>query len=197
MSSSGASRMVALKLYRSILRAHANHLPTPMRALGDAYVKSEFRLHKATTNTDQLSQFYTEWQKYLEHLQSTARARETVKSGVLDEGNATSSGNTTMEDARSAIRDRFGELGVEDVLRNIAGRHQGSVDEAYAALRDLGYSVTLTKFSAEDLQEGNGSNAVGRTMMFGEKHNSNFRPVYEQSAGLSNAVDEAVSNFGA
>jgi len=114
--------------------------------------------------------------------------------------NATASGNTTVEveDARSAIRDRFGELGVEEVLRNIAGRHQGSVDEAYAALRDLGYSVTLTKFSAEDLQEGNASsNAIGRTMMFGEKHNSNFRPVYEQSAGLSNAVDEAVSNFGA
>ena len=92
MSSSGASRTAALKLYRSILRAHANHLPTQMRTLGDAYVKSEFRLHKATTNTDQLNQFYTEWQKYLEHLQSTARARETVKSGVLDDGNVTASG---------------------------------------------------------------------------------------------------------
>ena len=112
-------------------------------------------------------------------------------------GDNVASGNTTVEDARSAIRDRFGELGVEDVLRNIAGRHQGSVDEAYAALRDLGYSVTLTKFSAEDLEGGNNSNSVGRTMMFGEKHNSNFRPVYEQSAGLDNAVDEAVSNFGA
>jgi len=116
-------------------------------------------------------------------------------------GDNIASGNTAVEDARSAIRDRFGELGVEDVLRNIAGRHQGSVDEAYAALRDLGYSVALTKFSAEDLQGGNtnnnSSNAIGRTMMFGEKHNSNFRPVYEQSAGLNNAVDEAVSNFGA
>eukprot|EP00984_Skeletonema_dohrnii_P008850 scaffold3294_cov126-Skeletonema_dohrnii-CCMP3373.AAC.5 len=115
-------------------------------------------------------------------------------------GDNVASGNTTVEDARSAIRDRFGELGVEDVLRNIAGRHQGSVDEAYAALRDLGYSVTLTKFSAEDLEGGNNisnSNVVGRTMMFGEKHNSNFRPVYEQSTGLDNAVDEAVSNFGA
>eukprot|EP00985_Skeletonema_marinoi_P005188 scaffold2235_cov201-Skeletonema_marinoi.AAC.5 len=112
-------------------------------------------------------------------------------------GDNVASGNTTVEDARSAIRDRFGELGVEDVLRNIAGRHQGSVDEAYAALRDLGYSVTLTKFSAEDLEGSNNSNVAGRTMMFGEKHNSNFRPVYEQSAGLNNAVDEAVSNFGA
>ncbi|KAK1738868.1 hypothetical protein QTG54_010186 [Skeletonema marinoi] len=112
-------------------------------------------------------------------------------------GDNVASGNTTVEDARSAIRDRFGELGVEDVLRNI---HQGSVDEAYAALRDLGYSVTLTKFSAEDLERGSNisnSNVVGRTMMFGEKHNSNFRPVYEQSTGLNNAVDEAVSNFGA
>eukprot|EP00985_Skeletonema_marinoi_P024846 scaffold17669_cov88-Skeletonema_marinoi.AAC.5 len=110
---------------------------------------------------------------------------------------ASGNSNTTVEDARSAIRDRFGELGVEDVLRNI---HQGSVDEAYAALRDLGYSVTLTKFSAEDLERGSNisnSNVVGRTMMFGEKHNSNFRPVYEQSTGLDNAVDEAVSNFGA
>ena len=112
-------------------------------------------------------------------------------------GDNVASGNTTVEDARSAIRDRFGELGVEDVLRNIAGRHQGSVDEAYAALRDLGYSVTLTKFSAEDLEGSNNSNVVGRTMMFGEKHNSNFRPVYEQSTGLNSAVDEAVSNFGA
>jgi len=57
----------------------------------------------------------------------------------------------------------------------------------------------LTKINAEDLlQEGNLNNVavVGRTRMFGEKHNSNFRPVYEQSAGLDNAVDEAVSNFG-
>ena len=129
-----------------------------------------------------------------------SRLLRDLDGGSSDNTTASSSSNTAVEeDARSAIRDRFAELGVEDVLRNIAGRHQGSVDEAYAALRDLGYSVTLTKFSAEDLQEGNvsSSNAIGRTMMFGEKHNSNFRPVYEQSAGLSNAVDEAVSNFGA
>lgn len=117
----------------------------------------------------------------------------------LDGGSGDNSGSgssTAVEEARAAIRDRFGELGVEDVLRNIAGRHQGSVDEAYAALRDLGYSVSLTKFSAEDLQEGNIKNS-SKPMMFGGKHNSNFRPVYEQSAGLNNAVDEAVSNFGA
>ena len=110
-------------------------------------------------------------------------------------GVMTAAGNaTSLEDARSEIRDRFHELGVEDVLRNITGRHQGSVDEAYAALRDLGYSVSLTKFNAEDLQDGtNQVGAVSRTMMFGEKHNSNFRPVYDESAGLNNAVYDAMS----
>jgi hypothetical protein len=109
---------------------------------------------------------------------------------------ATAGSATSLEDARSEIRDRFHELGVEDVLRNITGRHQGSVDEAYAALRDLGYSVSLTKFNAEDLQDGtNHVGAVSRTMMFGEKHNSNFRPVYDESAGLNNAVYDAMSNL--
>lgn len=112
-------------------------------------------------------------------------------------GVMTAAGNaTSLEDARSEIRDRFHELGVEDVLRNITGRHQGSVDEAYAALRDLGYSVSLTKFNAEDLQDGtNQVGAVSRTMMFVEKHNSNFRPVYDESAGLNNAVYDAMSNL--
>jgi hypothetical protein len=117
-------------------------------------------------------------------------------SGVMTAATAGGGNATSLEDARSEIRDRFHELGVEDVLRNITGRHQGSVDEAYAALRDLGYSVSLTKFNAEDLQDGtNQVGAVSRTMMFGEKHNSNFRPVYDESAGLNNAVYDAMSNL--
>jgi hypothetical protein len=31
--------------------------------------------------------------------------------------------------------------------------------------------------------------------MFGEKHNSNYRPVYDESAGLNNAVYDAMSNL--
>mmetsp|Transcript_35457 Transcript_35457/g.76923 ORF Transcript_35457/g.76923 Transcript_35457/m.76923 type:complete len:129 (+) Transcript_35457:192-578(+) len=81
-----ASRRTALTLYRSILRAHASHLPPEMRSLGDAYVKSEFRLHKAATDQQQLEQFYAEWTRYLQHLESTARARDTVSAGVLDDG---------------------------------------------------------------------------------------------------------------
>jgi hypothetical protein len=100
-------------------------------------------------------------------------------------------GNTNKEE-RAAIRDAFLELGAEDTLRNITGRHQGSVDEAYAALRDLGCTVSLVKFNADDV---NKHTQVQRTMMFGEKHNSNFRPVYEDSEDLENCVEEAISQF--
>merc|ERR1712071_578693 len=99
-------------------------------------------------------------------------------SGTSPAPNANANHN---DNERSSIRDAFLELGAEDVLRNIAGRHQGSVDEAYAALRDLGCSVSLVKFNANDLKNGNKSRG---TLMFGGKHNSNFRQVYEESKGL-------------
>jgi len=103
---------------------------------------------------------------------------------------ADASGGIANND-RSFIRDAFLELGAEDVLRNIAGRHQGSVDEAYAALRDLGCTVSLVKFNGDDLKKQQ------QPLMFGGKHNSNFRPVYEESEGLSDGVESAVSQFGA
>lgn len=104
--------------------------------------------------------------------------------------------STSSVEAGGPIRDVFLELGAEDVLRNIAGRHQGSVDEAYAALRDLGCKVSLLKFNADEMQDGQNSVGIARTMMFGQKHNTNFRPVYEESVGLLNGVDNAVSRFG-
>jgi hypothetical protein len=94
---------------------------------------------------------------------------------------------------RSSIRDAFLELGAEDVLRNIAGRHQGSVDEAYAALRDLGCTVSLVKYNADE--DGVTTRTTG-TMMFGEKHNSNFRAVYEESDGLNDGVYDAMTQYG-
>jgi hypothetical protein len=67
------------------------------------------------------------------------------------------------------------DAGAEEVLRE-AGTHQGCVDEAYAALRDLGCSVQVLKV------EENG-NTVERTRMFGESE-PNFRPVFEPSKTL-------------
>ena len=37
-------------LYRRLLRAHRNHLPSEMRLLGDEYVKAEFRAHRDVEN---------------------------------------------------------------------------------------------------------------------------------------------------
>ena len=46
-SSSSSTRLRALALYKSILRAHERYLPSQsMRQLGDAYVKSEVRVWK-------------------------------------------------------------------------------------------------------------------------------------------------------
>lgn len=74
----------ALSLYRSILRAHSKYLPTEMRELGDAYVKSEFRLHKSATKPEQLHQFFVAWEEYLDELLTTARAKEVLATGSLD-----------------------------------------------------------------------------------------------------------------
>lgn len=54
-----------LPLYRRILRAH-RLLPPQQRALGDSYVKNEFRLHRNIDNPAQIIGFLSSWQKYLE-----------------------------------------------------------------------------------------------------------------------------------
>lgn len=77
------ARIAALSLYKSILRAHASHLPPQMRKLGDAYVKSEFRLHKSVTKPEQLEEFFTAWRSYLEQIEFSARANESISAGVL------------------------------------------------------------------------------------------------------------------
>jgi hypothetical protein len=63
------------------------------------------------------------------------------------------------------------DAGSEFVLREIAGRHQDSIDEAYAALRDLG--CTTVRYTI-DQETGK---AQG-TQLFGQVQ-SNFRPVYD------------------
>ncbi len=57
------SRASKLSLYRDILRTHRRRLPMDMRALGDSYVKDEWRRHKKA-DTGYLSQFFNEWTNY-------------------------------------------------------------------------------------------------------------------------------------
>ena len=47
-----------------------------MKQLGDAYVRSEFKLHKSATNAHHIDQFMSEWRNYLEHIQSTANEKK-------------------------------------------------------------------------------------------------------------------------
>jgi len=53
-----------------------------MRALGDNYVKAEFKLHK-TAKPEHLTKFYTEWESYLEEILKTARTRESLSMGAM------------------------------------------------------------------------------------------------------------------
>ena len=66
------------------------------------------------------------------------------------------------------------DAGAEQVLRE-AGKHQSSVDEAYAALKELNCSVKVYKVNEQ-------GKTVERTAMFGEGK-LNFRPVLEESSG--------------
>lgn len=56
-------------LYRKILNVHKQKLLPDQRAIGDAYVRQEFRLNKVA-NEKQSRQFMTEWHKYYMELES-------------------------------------------------------------------------------------------------------------------------------
>ncbi|XP_074543304.1 succinate dehydrogenase assembly factor 3, mitochondrial [Halichoeres trimaculatus] len=55
-------------LYKRILVLH-RFLPIDLRALGDQYVKDEFRRHK-TAKPEEVTNFMTEWKNYKDTLQS-------------------------------------------------------------------------------------------------------------------------------
>lgn len=57
----------AIRLYRRILRLHKN-LPLTSKALGDQYLKDEFRRHK-NARTDQIAEFIQEWKIYADMLE--------------------------------------------------------------------------------------------------------------------------------
>eukprot|EP00980_Cylindrotheca_fusiformis_P026443 scaffold16171_cov116-Cylindrotheca_fusiformis.AAC.5 len=62
------------------------------------------------------------------------------------------------------------DAGAENVLRDCAARHQESLDEAYAALRDLGCPAIIYKMDEHGNMQG--------TQLFGQVK-SNFRAVYD------------------
>jgi Complex1_LYR-like len=117
MASSGAAstastRHAALSLYRNILRAHQKHLSGPrpeMKELGDAYIKSEFRLHK-TANAQQATMFLREWDGYLQQLCMTARAREATMPFVGSMDITSSSNNNNNNNHNHSVFEFGAEL---------------------------------------------------------------------------------------
>ena len=64
----------ALRLYRQILRLHRQMLPA-LRALGDDYVKSEFRRHKSC-DPRYVPTFMHEWSLYANTLSKQVQSKK-------------------------------------------------------------------------------------------------------------------------
>ncbi|KAM9340576.1 succinate dehydrogenase assembly factor 3, mitochondrial [Symphorus nematophorus] len=81
-------------LYKRILVLH-RFLPIDLRALGDQYVKDEFRRHKNAT-AEEVTSFMTEWENYKDTLQtqvleSAGKGLSSAKFGAeLSEGKLSS-----------------------------------------------------------------------------------------------------------
>ncbi|XP_056154821.1 succinate dehydrogenase assembly factor 3, mitochondrial [Lampris incognitus] len=69
-------------LYKRILLLH-RFLPIDLRALGDQYVKDEFRRHK-NASAEEVKDFMTEWENY----------KDTVQNQVLDSAGELVKGDT-------------------------------------------------------------------------------------------------------
>lgn len=72
----------ALNLYRLILRSHKAHLPPEMRALGNAYVREEFKRHKSAAGKF-LGPFYQEWTAYVAKI-ATASSEAAIGAPLSD-----------------------------------------------------------------------------------------------------------------
>ncbi|KAK0733513.1 hypothetical protein B0T26DRAFT_24233 [Lasiosphaeria miniovina] len=72
-----------IPLYRRLLRAHRKFLPSEMRVLGDEYVKSEFRAHRAVENPIHLIGFLTEWQLYAQKIEGESWVGEKLDQAKL------------------------------------------------------------------------------------------------------------------
>ncbi len=62
----------ALKLFKRIKRLHQGKLPTVMKALGDSYVRQEFKLHVygMKCSEAQYRKFLDAWMEYAKKLES-------------------------------------------------------------------------------------------------------------------------------
>lgn len=99
-------------LFRQVLRVHRDVLPGPLRALGDATAREEFRRHlRAATTPPQWREFGRQWEGYVSMLRG-----------------------------RGDLEDRSGEL-PEDVVAAMTPEQQETLGALKEAVEDLGRSM--------------------------------------------------------
>jgi hypothetical protein len=73
-------RLTVLRLYKTILRLHQS-LPIELRALGNQYVRDEFRRHK-NAQPDFVTNFMVEWSEYARILRQQVSAKNNESFGL-------------------------------------------------------------------------------------------------------------------
>lgn len=69
--------------YRTILRVHRERLPPPMRTMGDAFARSEFRAWAASKSApDQWREFGAQWTRYVDMLLGVADTAEAASGDI-------------------------------------------------------------------------------------------------------------------
>ena len=107
--SSGEITRKALQLYKEIMVLHKHKLPPAMRALGDTYVRKEFKAHMYQGNCSraQFEQFLNAWKSYAE----TIRQQETVQGKPLS-----AEQRRLMNDAQRAQLEELEKATAEELL---------------------------------------------------------------------------------
>lgn len=110
----------AIPLYRQLLRAHRK-LPPELRQIGDAYISSEFKLHKDVENPAQIIGFLSEWQKYGQELQGDSWKVGKIEKLKVEKMSDEQLGQLweLMKAAKAGKEDFPDEEGVEQLMNNI------------------------------------------------------------------------------
>lgn len=143
MSSSRQAAAPVLSLFRRVMRLHGR-LPPPMRSMGDAYARDEFRRHlRGKTTAQQWRAFVEEWDRYCDLLAPREGEAEPV-------GQAAGAAST-VEEARSVPSE---SLSPEELERLVT--LSGELPEAAAQSLSPEQRARLERLREEALRFGQG-----------------------------------------
>ncbi|KAJ0054755.1 hypothetical protein NL108_001279 [Boleophthalmus pectinirostris] len=118
-ASAHVSRVRAL--YKRILVLH-KFLPIHLRALGDQYVKDEFRRH-TRASPEEVTSFMREWQNYKDTLQTQILESEGQRLGSVKFG-----ADLSEENLKNFQEEQIGQL-YELMLESTKPNHQFNIEE--------------------------------------------------------------------